>query len=263
MCPTALSRRMEDFGMIHVKNGTEALQKRRVVPSPGTGVEHWGTEFFGPRYAREPAPGPQAVMTEMAAHEEALAHFHGVTQFQIFPAGSGKMGKRDIQSLMVQFKDHHTAYGPIVAGPQGLSFISLRVKIDESVPVYVGKPGYREKLKPSKRRNIFSPPIALSTEPVLQFRKEASWEPLFAETYDDGVAAHMVRLGAAMSVMGPDPKAAGGYYLFVANGSLDRNGEIFPLWSMVVVERGEEAFAIKAGPKGLEVVVMQFPIENA
>jgi hypothetical protein len=247
--------------MIYVTNGSEAMARRRVVPSPGTGVEHWGTEFFGPRYAREPAPGPQAVMTEMAANEHALAHFHGVTQFQIFPAGSGMMGKREIRSLMVQFKDHHTAYGPIVAGPQGLSFISLRVKIDESVPVYVGRPGAREKLKPSKRRNIFSAPVPLSTEPVLKFRKEAAWEPLFEERYDDGLHCHLARLGAGMSMPGPDPRAAGGYYLFVANGELDRSSEIFPLWSMVVVDREEPAFEIKAGPRGLEAVVMQFPIE--
>lgn len=249
--------------MIYVSNGNEALSRRRVVPSPGTGAEHWGTEFFGPRYAREPAPGPQAVMTEMAAHEEALAHFHGVTQFQIFPAGSGKMGRRDIQSLMVQFKDHHTAYGPIIAGPQGLSFVSLRVRIDESVPVYVRQPDAREKLKPSKRRNIFSQPLSLSTEPVLQFRKDVAWEPLFEQKYDDGLDAHLVRLGAGMSVAGPDPRASGGYYLFVANGTLDRDGAIFPLWSMVVVDRGETSFEIKAGPKGLEAVVMQFPIEDS
>jgi hypothetical protein len=40
--------------MIYALNGTQAMAKRRVVPSPGTGAEHWGTEFFGPRYAREP-----------------------------------------------------------------------------------------------------------------------------------------------------------------------------------------------------------------
>jgi len=247
--------------MIYATNGTQALARRRVVPSPGTGVEHWGTEFFGPRYAREPAPGPQAVMTEMAAHEEALAHFHGVTQFQIFPAGSGKMGRNDIQALTVQFKDHHTAYGPIIAGPQGLSFVSLRVKIDESVPVYVRSPDAKAKLKPSKRRNLLSQPLGLSTEPVLQFRKQVSREQLFEQAYDDGLDGYMLRLGANMSVAGPDPKAAGGYYLFVANGSLDRNGEIFPLWSMVVVDRDESSFEIKAGPKGLEAVVMQFPLE--
>ena len=96
---------------------------------------------------------------------------------------------------------------------------------------------------------------------MLQFRKEAAWEPLFEQKYDDGLDGHMLRLGAGMSVAGPDPRSAGGYYLFVANGALDRDGEIYPLWSMVVVDRDEPSFEIKAGPKGLEAVVMQFPIE--
>jgi len=126
----------------------------------------------------------------------------------------------------------------------------------------VRSPDAKAKLKPSKRRNLLSQPLALSTEPVLQFRKQVSREQLFEQTYDDGLDGYMLRLGANMSVAGPDPKAAGGYYLFVANGSLDRNGEIFPLWSMVVVDRDESSFEIKAGPKGLEAVVMQFPLET-
>ena len=35
--------------MIHAMSSTEALSRRHVVVSPGTGIEHWGTEFFGPR----------------------------------------------------------------------------------------------------------------------------------------------------------------------------------------------------------------------
>jgi hypothetical protein len=62
--------------------------------------------------------------------------------------------------------------------------------------------------------------------------------------------------------MGPDPKAGGGYYVFVANGSLDRQGETLPAWSMVFVEPGEEAFEIRAGANGLEALVMQFPRDD-
>ena len=68
--------------------------------------------------------------------------------------------------------------------------MALRIKTGDSAPVYLNKPGYREKLKPSKRRNLFSAPIVLSTEPVLMHRKEASWEALFdASKIDDEMAA--------------------------------------------------------------------------
>lgn len=253
--------------MIHAKDGTEVLDNLKAVISPGTGIEHWGSSYFGPRYSTaEISPGPQALMTQMSANETILPHFHGVAQFQIFPSGAGMMAKTEVRPLMLQYKDHHSAYGPLIAGQHGLTFIALRNRIGDSVPVYLSKPGYKEKLKPSKRRNWVSPHIGLSTQPVLQFRKEVSWEPVFepekTEKIADDMSAQLLRLGAGMSAMGPDPKVGGGYYVFVANGSLQTHGESLPAWSMVFVETNEDAFEIKAGRNGLEALVMQFPKDD-
>jgi hypothetical protein len=249
--------------MIHTKDGTEVLDTLKPVNSPGTGIEHWGSSYFGPRYSTaEISPGPQALMTQMAANETILPHFHGVAQFQIFPSGAGMMAKTEVQPLMLQYKDHHSAYGPLIAGPHGLTFIALRNRMGDSVPVYLSKPGYREKLKPSKRRNWISPHIHLSTRPVLQFRKAVAWEPVFEQEIKDEMSAQLLRLGAGMSAMGPDPKAGGGYYVWVANGSMLANGQTLPEWSMVFVERGEAALEITAGRVGLEALVMQFPKDD-
>ena len=250
--------------MIHAKAGTEVLENLQTVVSPGSGVEHWGASYFGPRYSTSgDTREPQALMTQMSADETILPHFHGLAQFQIFPSGSGVMGKGQVQPLMLQYKDHHTAYGPLVAGPQGLTFIALRNRTGDSAPVYLSKPGYREKLKPSKRRNWMSPHIGLSTRPVLQYRKEVAWEPVFEpEKIIDEMAAHLLRLGGGMSAMGPDASVGGGYYVFVANGSLEMRGEAFPPWSMLFVEPRENAFEIKAGRHGLEALVMQFPRDD-
>lgn len=251
--------------MIYTKNGTEALAARDVVISPGTGIKHWGTVFFGPRTSHGDAPGPQATMSDMNAHETIVPHFHGTTQFQLFVAGSGTIGARKtpIAPLTVQYKDHHTAYGPVIAGAQGLSFMALRIKTGNSAPVYLDKPGYREQLRPSKRRNLLSSPVAFSIAPVLEHRTEVAWEPLFqAEAIGDGMAAYVVRLGAGMTTPGPDPRRAGGYYVFVGNGTLASNGAELPLWSMVVVEPNEDGFKIRAGRAGLEALVLQFPRED-
>ena len=35
-----------------------------------------------------------------------------------------------------------------------------------------------------------------------------------------------------------------------------------PLWSMVVVESKEAGFEIQAGKKGLEALILQYPIED-
>lgn len=249
--------------MIHAKNGTEVLDNLTPVISPGSGIEHWGSSYFGPRYSTiEVSSGPQALMTQMAADETILPHFHGVAQFQIFPSGAGMMGKTEVRPLSLQYKDHHSAYGPLLAGPHGLTFIALRNRIGDSAPVYLSKPGYREKLKPSKRRNWISPHLSLSTRPVLQHRKTVAWENVFEQEIKDEMSAQLLRLGADMSAMGPDPKGGGGYYVFVANGTMQANGQTLPPWSMVYVEPTESAFEIRAGSIGLEALVMQFAYDD-
>jgi hypothetical protein len=249
--------------MIYTRSGTDALAKRTTIVSPGTGREHWGTVYFGPRSSSAPAPGPQATMSELQPHETITPHFHGVTMFQCFIAGSGTLGARKqvIEPLTVQFKDHHTAYGPIIAGPHGLSFVAMRMYTGNSEPVYLDKPGYRERLEPTKRRHLTSEPVRFSIAPVLQARTEVAWETLLQDS-EDGMHAQIVRLGAGMTVEGPDPRAAGGYYVFVGNGSLLHNNEELPLWSMVVVESNEEKFSICAGELGLEALVLQYPLEE-
>ena len=248
--------------MIYARSGTDALAQRTAITSPGTGNLHWGTVFFGPRSSSGAAPGPQATMSDLNANETIVPHFHGVSMFQLFVAGYGTIGSRGqvLEPLTVQFKDHHTAYGPIVSGPQGLSFIALRMITGNSAPTYLNQPGARDQLKPSKRRNLTSAPVKFSIEPLLQARKEASWESLF-DPADDGMSAQVVRLGPGMVVDGPDPKIASGYYVVVGNGSMVHDGKDMPLWSLVVVEPTEDKLQIRAGAKGLEALVLQYPRE--
>jgi hypothetical protein len=246
--------------MIHVRSAADALSKRAEVISPGSGQRHWGTVFFGPRSSAVRAPGPQATMSDLVPGETILPHFHGVSMFQLFLDGSATVGAKaqPLKPLTVQFKDHHTAYGPIVAGPQGLSFVALRIITANSEPVYLHREGYRERLKPSRRRNLVSEPVVFSVEPVRQFREQPVWEDVIAET-DDGIFARIARVGAGQSVAAPDPRAAGGYYIVVGAGSLIHGGEELPRWSMIVVENVEESFTIEAGPGGVEALVLQYP----
>lgn len=248
--------------MIYTRSGADALAQRREIVSPGTGNRHWGTVYFGPRSSTTHAPGPQATMSELNANESVVPHFHGVSMFQLFLAGSGEIGNRGqkLQPLTVQFKDHHTAYGPIVSGQYGLTFVALRMFTGDSEPVYLSRSDYRERLKPSKRRNLASDPVSFSIEPLMKDRKEVAWETVLKG--EDEMHAQVVRLGGDMKVMGPDPSQSGGYYVFVGNGSLIHDGQEFGRWSMVVVESNESEFTIQAGENGLEALVLEYPASD-
>ena len=242
--------------MIHAIAADEALKRRRTVHSLGTGHVHWSTDFLSLR-STEIKDEPQALLIEMNADEVILPHFHPVDQFQIFIAGSGKLGRKDAAAIMLQYTDHHVAYGPITAGAQGLSFFALR-RLTDSGPVYMDKPGYREKLVPSPKRSHEIGPLPLSTELVLKARTQVALEPLFEENYDDGLAAYVLRIGGGMTTTAPAPHSGGGQHYLVLNGAMDIGGKSYGPWSTIFVDCAECAPLVSGGDKGAEVLIMQF-----
>jgi len=246
--------------MVNAVAGEQTLKARRVIKSRGTGEEHWRTDFLGKQGNGGGIKNePQAFLIEMHAGETILPHFHEVDQFQVFVAGSGGMGRQAAATLAVHFAEHHTGYGPINAGPQGYSYFTLRAQSDPGAH-YLHKPGYREALKPSRKRHGVAAGIALSTEPVLMDRKDASVERLLQDLDgSDGLGVSLIRLGPGMSHIGPDPRATGGQYYLVLNGGLELNMGGYSAWSAVFVPRDDSPLAFKAGPKGLEALLLQFP----
>jgi len=243
--------------MIRTMTAEHALQGRSYVKSAGTGTAHWTTNFLGER-STQVKDEPQAMLIEMSANETIISHFHAVDQFQVFVAGSGTLARHSAQPLTLQYADHHTGYGPIIAGPQGLSYFVLRAKTDSGT-VYLDRPGYREKLKPSKKRNRLSKPVTLSTEPVLLTRGPAALEPLLDEKdCTDGIGAFMLRVGPEHDVTGPDSRGTGGQFYLVVNGSLECAGKHYPAWSTIFVDPAQAPLAIRSGPKGVEAMIMNF-----
>jgi len=251
--------------MVIAVTAEQALKGRRIVKSTGTGEEHWRTDFIGRRGDGEIRNAPQAFLIEMTPNEVIVPHFHEVDQFQIFVAGSGSLGRAGAPAtpLAVHYSDHHTGYGPINAGPHGFSYFTLRAKTDPGA-VYLHKPGYREKLKPGKKRHDLAQ-ITLSTEPVLVNRGDAALEPLLKnqDHEEDGLAAFLLRMGPDRKTSGPDPRASDGQHYLVVNGSLELDGNHYPAWSTVFVAASEAPLAISAGAQGLEVLILQYPRQES
>ncbi len=237
----------------------EALKGRRVIKSRGTGEEHWRTDYIGTSSTGAGSDRPQAFLIEMKAEETILPHYHEVDQFQVFVAGSGALGRHEVPTCAVHYTDHHTGYGPIKAGPHGYSYFTLRARTDPGAK-YLHQPGYRESLKPSRKRHGTAAGVMLTTAPVLKQLDAPRAEPLLA-TLDgsDGLGAWLHRLGADMELTGGDPAATGGQYWLILNGALTFDGTHYGPWSMLFVGRDEPPLELRAGAEGLEVLLLQYP----
>ena len=221
----------------------------------------WKINLFG-AHSDVSSPELQAFRLDLCADQVLDAHFHIVDQFQVFIDGKGTIGRDNATVISAHYADHHTGYGPLVAGEQGLTYLTLRSKTDAGL-VFLREPRVREKLQPTKRRHYMSAQATLSTEPVLAARESVAVEDLLEQhDGDEAIAVKLIRMGPGMTTQAPETADSGGEYVIVLNGSLELEGQSLRRYSLVFIRSSEEPPVLTAGPQGLEVMVTRFPIES-
>ncbi len=72
--------------------------------------------------------GPDAHMVRLKPGSEIEPHSHTQNQWQIFLEGSGTFDGEELDPVAAHYTEANTVYGPIVAGDDGLVFLTLREK---------------------------------------------------------------------------------------------------------------------------------------
>ena len=226
---------------------------------------------------QERRSGEQAFLVEQNPHWVTPAHYHLEQQFQVIMAGHGTIGRHEVAPLCVHYAAPQTAYGPIVAGPDGVSYLTLRMSGDTSA-WYLHKPGSRERMQPGlKREQQHGAPQGSVSADELASLASTSVEVLIAPR-PDGLAAHLLRIAPghdynhnhnhnhdhdhamlADPAESADPAYAGRYYV-VTQGTVSLGDQSAQARS-VAFASADENLTLRAGPQGAEVVVLQFPVQ--
>ena len=206
------------------------------------------------------ADGPHAYLVEQLPEVVLPPHFHMNDQFQVVVAGSGMLGRsHKLAPLTVHFARGKTAYGPIVAGLKGLSYLTLRQHLEYGAH-YLSDPNIRVDRAAAKFHTT-SDPVAAPDADELRAATTSSQKVLIPPNAD-GLAVWSSRLppSAALAVPLHDPQA--GRFHVVVGGTAIMGSETFPLWSCIWVSAGEQPVSIKAGLGGAELLTLQFPRYN-
>jgi hypothetical protein len=260
--------------MVHAVTQREAepTRFRRYFPD---GAELWRTEFFGPPPSPRgerlengidvPAAGPegdaldpQSFLVEQGAAATVPTHFHHVNQFQVVVAGGGTLGGHAVDAVTVHYAGAYTAYGPIVAGPAGLTYFTLRAQSDTTGAQFL--PQSRDRMKRVPRRYLLAERIALSERDALAALKAPVLDRPIDEA--DGIGAFVLRLPPGAAARVPDPALGGGQSCVVATGSMRHGGRLLGRWACLFVAPDEAALDAVAGPDGLELMILQYPRRN-
>ena len=205
-------------------------------------------------YIGEPGQLNQAAQAFLVVRPFAGAriepHFHDVDQFQVIVAGDGRIGKKAVRPITFQYADAFTPYGPIVANDKGLSFFTLR---NIASGGFWAMPGNKQRMPGRAGRNIEGIFELSSGVPAAG---EATRDELMPRQ-SDGVSAVGLRLGAHARAAGIPAEGKGQFYL-VCTGSLVADGKELPERSVIRVEPDDPAIGLQAGPRGAQVLALQF-----
>lgn len=233
------ARKFNDMAQLPHSHGT-AIRTDIILSTPG------GEGTAGARR------GPQAFLVEQSGESLAGSHYHVEAQFQVVVAGSGSIGRHELTPYTVHYANPYTGYGPLLAGPQGLSYVTLRAVGDPHRPFYL--PDTKDQMKPGPRLNLTSDAIpAGNASAIASVQCETVMEPR-----PDGIAVWMVRVPPNQSAPAPRQANGGGQFRLVVSGGMKAGDALLPRLGCAFHAAEEGELAITAGPTGLEVLVLQF-----
>jgi hypothetical protein len=225
-----------------------ATRQYFVLPN-GTGV--WRTNYI--RADHDQLPSPEAYLIEQDANQDVQSHFHEQPEFQLIVDGTGSLGRNAVTPITMHYANAYTGYGPISAGPQGISYVTLRPMRDNGA---MWLPEDREKMKRAPKKFFHSAPIASLTASE-RMRLSA---PIVATIADEGegLGAWKIVCGPHQSVMAASPSLGGGQYLFLHQGSAQLNAKPMSAIAYAFASADEAPVNIRSGADGAELLVMQF-----
>jgi hypothetical protein len=236
-----------------IRTGTlekaRAERRHHILPN-GTG--YWRNGFIAS--PPEDAVAPQAFLVEQDPGTVIEPHFHRENEFQVMVGGSGSLGRHSVEPVSVHYAGAHTGYGPITAGSDGLSYFTLRARMDTGAQFL---PGARDKMQRIPKRHLLGHVVRPCEASDLATRRESEVVTIL-EPQADGIAAWMLRLPVGRTAAAL-VRPGGGRFLLVIGGVLELNGERLPRLATVFVSAEEPAPQLRAGNEGLEVLVLQFP----
>jgi hypothetical protein len=202
-------------------------------------------------------PYPMAYLVDQAADCTVEAHYHQVDQFQLFVGGSGHIGTHPVESVTVHYAGAHSPYGPIVSGPAGVRYVTLRRSWDPGAQWMPGAAPRLRAMPGRKHVAATSQPFKPMSGAQLATLEGVSFTEVIAQPAN-GSGAWLVRAGPGAAVRA-DPSGSAGQFWYVLGGGLQEEESQLGVAACIFVSGDEKPFEFAVGASGAELVLMQFP----
>jgi hypothetical protein len=240
-----------------IVSGTRAggAARRRAAPAMGV-VFHKGEWMDS---GDDPTLSPTVSLIEQPAGFEFMPHFHRQNQFQVFVGGSGRLGRQSLVPVVVHYAGAYTGYGPLVAGPEGLQYFTLRPVCEAG---FIPLTERQEKMIPGPKRHAHSEGIEVASPDEMRGWTQVR-EDFVIPLGEDGLGARLVQLPPHRTWSCGHPAGSQGQFLFMLAGTLTAAGHALGRWEQVYATYDEPMPMARAGDGGAQLLMLSVPRKAA
>lgn len=223
-------------------------QTRRLLQYKG--VDYFRSELI-PTYPGM-VPIPDAYCIEMSPGMVFEPHFHRSNEFQLVIGGSGFIGPHPVKPGSVHYAGHYTPYGPLTAGTEGMTYLTIRTEVEKGFFVL---PQHKSLIPVGPKTNRL---VHTGIEEFSRFFTGANTDYLVHPDWD-GMYIGIARVEPFAPFKGTFHNVKGGQFYIVRNGSLFVPGQHLQKWELVYITPDEGRLMAQAGQDGADIIVLQFP----
>jgi hypothetical protein len=207
-------------------------------------------------HGHDPYFSPNVFLVEQPPNVKLRTHCHRQNQFQLFIDGDAQFGRHAIGALTVHYAGAYTGYGPLISGPRGLTYLTLRPIFDTdklNMPEDVA-----DMIRGPKRQLSSATVPAADVDTLANCTEVSSLEMIGRQP--DHVAACLYTLPAGGQHCGLDPSGSGGQFYVVIAGAMMCEDRMLRRPASVFVRADEPPFEMHAAEGGLQVVCLQLAL---
>ena len=230
--------------------GSASLAEKRRRPIDVKGDAYYKSEWL--EAGQDPLLSPTVFLVEQPPNISLAGHFHGENQFQVFVQGEGRIGTHAICPITVHYAGAYSGYGPLISGPQGVSYFTIRAVYEVGM---MSSTDSSKMVRGPKRHLVSEPKPAVEVSTLAKLAVVETDELIAMQP--DGIAASVMRLAPGKSAPGFDPSTGGGQFYVVLGGELLHEGTALHHWESMFVSSDEKTVSLNAGSAGLEVLCLQ------
>jgi hypothetical protein len=233
-------------------------------PEPPQGDRGWNRFLIGPTRAQL-AGGWDAVAPEIKTGPQAFLvgrkdegamfkpHYHPVDQFQVVLGGGCRIKRQPLVPGSFHYADANTPYGPIVTGPDGLEFMTVREQLTN---VRVRLPEGREGISRVGRNIVAHVRPRWHTNDITGSRDVI--EEVVVPAEEDGLEVKAIHLRQS-TTFDDDTAPRGRRFVVVLSGSVRHEHRAFGRSSVFFTEAGETGCSFTGEADASTLLVLRFP----